>query len=74
MEMNLNLWIAIRERNLRQYELAHMARISETTLSKILNGRTQPADYVKIRIAKALQKPIDELFPQEQECSQPEAF
>ena len=63
MATNLRLWTAIRERGLRQYQLANLAQISETTLSKILNGRTKPAEYVKIRIARALQMSVDELFP-----------
>lgn len=71
MAMNLKLWLAIRERGLRQYQLANISQVSETTISRILNGRTYPAEYVKIRIARALQKPINELFPQEQECSLP---
>ena len=63
MATNLRLWTAIRERGLRQYQLANLAQISETTLSKILNGRTRPEEYVKIRIARALQMSVDELFP-----------
>ena len=67
MATNLKLWTAIRERGLRQYQLANLAQISETTLSKILNGRTRPAEYVRIRIARVLQMPQEELFPSGQD-------
>ncbi len=60
--MQEKLLVALKKRQLHQYQLAGMARISETALSRILWGRVQPSEEVKRRIAKALKMEIEELF------------
>ncbi|NUO82577.1 helix-turn-helix transcriptional regulator [candidate division KSB1 bacterium] len=57
-----NLLLEIRRRKLRQYEVAGLAKISETTLSLILRGRVRPSPKVKQRIAQALGISVEKLF------------
>jgi DNA-binding XRE family transcriptional regulator len=63
-----NLLIAIRRRRLRQYELAALARISETTLSLILRGRVKPSPQVKKRLAAALEMDVKEIFDENEKA------
>jgi len=62
MKLNEKLLLEIKRQGLGQYEVARKAGISENTLSKILRGHVEPAYHIKYRIARALQKPIKELF------------
>ena len=47
-----------------QRELAQKARIHESTLSMIVNGRVVPRPDEKARIAGVLRKDVRELFPE----------
>lgn len=64
--MRERLFFEIKRRGLYQYEFAQRARLSESALSKIIRGRVEPSDRVKYSIARVLEVPIDELFPQKQ--------
>ena len=48
----------------RQYEAARRAGISESTLSRIVLGHREPSVEERRTIAKALQMPQRELFPE----------
>ncbi len=56
--------IAIKRSGLKQYEVAEIAGIGNPLLSNIVTGRVVPSDEEKKSIAKALKKPIGELFPE----------
>ena len=63
MKQNLNLLIAIREKELRQKEFAEIVGIHPNTLSSAINGRINMSLDEKARCAKALGKSIKEIFP-----------
>ena len=50
------------EKNLKQYELAKLADMSNTFLSDIETGRSSPAIKTLEKIAKALEIEIKEFF------------
>lgn len=50
------------EKNLKQYELAKLADMSNTFLSDIETGRSSPAIQTLEKIAKALEMDIKEFF------------
>jgi transcriptional regulator with XRE-family HTH domain len=58
------LKIAIIRAGLKQYEVADMAGIRNPLLSDIITGRIVPSDDEKKSIAKALKKPVADLFPE----------
>lgn len=60
--MNEKLLLEIRKQQLHQYQVAGKAGISEASLSKIIRGRTRPTEWIKIRLAKALNVTVEHLF------------
>jgi hypothetical protein len=61
--MNLRLKMAIHASGRRQRAVAQAARIPETRLSEIVNQRGTPVtDPEKKSLARALERPIRELF------------
>ena len=52
------------ERQLSLRELAHFVDVAHTTVSRLERGETDTSPEVKARIARALQVPIAEVFPQ----------
>ncbi len=60
--MNLKLKMAILESGMTQKELAQITQINEGLLSLGINGRYIFDAVQKGRIAKALKKPVSELF------------
>jgi len=46
-----------------QRQLARAARMNEATVSLIANARLKPSTVQKAKLADALKRPIDELFP-----------
>ncbi len=60
--MNLKLKTAILEAGITQKELAQKTQINEGLLSLGVNGRYIFDAIQKARIAKALKKPVSELF------------
>ena len=49
--------------NVKQWELAQKAGVECSMLSKIETGRKRPSPSIKKAIAKALNKPVNFLFP-----------
>ena len=70
-KMDTRILLAIRERGIRQRDLARIIGISETIISRIVNGIYNPDEILKSRIAKALKRKPEELFgahyPEQQE-------
>ena len=62
--MNLALKIRILASSKSQISLAREIEISEPQLSKIVQGWIDPSDSLKERIAKALNCPVHEIFPE----------
>ncbi len=44
-------------------ELAHLAQVPPSTLSRIERGMTRPTPAAELRIARALGKAVERLFP-----------
>lgn len=62
--MNEALKIAIVLSGKRQRDLALKTGLHESRLSYIVNEYgPPPSEYEKVRIAKALKKPVEDLFP-----------
>lgn len=62
MTHNHNLRIAIVHTGVKQYRIADLAKINESRFSKIVNGRIEATPEEQKRIARALKKPVSELF------------
>lgn len=62
--LNVALKMAIFGSGKKQKRIAKLARISEAQLSHIIRGRRDADDGERDRIAKALDRPVDELFPE----------
>lgn len=60
---NVALKIAIVESGKKQNVIARSCRIPETRFSHIVRGRAEATDKEKARIAKALNRVQDDLFP-----------
>lgn len=60
---NLALKLAIVESGVSQRVIAKRTRIPETKLSHFVRGRLVPTDKEIDRLARALNKPVDALFP-----------
>ena len=59
---NLKLRIALLEAGIKQKELELLSGVAQPVISQIITGRIIPTTDEKIRIAKALNKKIEELF------------
>ena len=57
-----NIRLTRKENGITQRELAERAQMSQTQLSDYENGKKEPGLYSLARIARALNKSIDELF------------
>lgn len=57
------LKLATMSAGLTQRQLAKAARLNEATVSLIANGRYKPSTVQKAKLADALKRPMDELFP-----------
>lgn len=60
------LRVILAEQRIRQRELAERAGITPTTLSLIVAQKTTPTLPVARKIAKALGKSIEEIWPDEE--------
>lgn len=63
--MNIALLSAIRQSGLKQWELAQKARITESSLSRLLNERPMTVKHtarLKSAIAAALKRSVVDLF------------
>lgn len=65
--MNLALKMAIHESGVTQKRIAKRAHMREPRLSLIVRGREQPEADEKKNLARALDRPIDDLFPDQSE-------
>ena len=63
MPKNKHLVIAMLDREVTQIEVAKKAGLSESRLSRIVNGHDAPTRNEKESIAKALRRPVDAVFP-----------
>lgn len=54
---------------LSQCQLAAKARIAQATISELENGRRDPRLKVARQLARALETPIDDLFPDEEDAA-----
>lgn len=50
------------ESGIKQYELAILLGCSSTYLSMVENGRIEPTESFKIKVAEIFNVPVDELF------------
>ena len=64
---NLALKIAIVESGMSQFDVAEAAKLHDSYLSMLVNGRRQPSDAVRKAIARVLKRKVGELFPQDDE-------
>ena len=58
------LKIAIAKSGLTQRSLAELSGVAETIISLISNGKWNPDSIQKARIADALNKSVNDLFPE----------
>ena len=65
--MNIRLKIALIEAGVRQLDLSRFLEIDPGKVSKIVNEWIEPDAETKERISRYLDKPIDELFPNDVE-------
>lgn len=63
MALNRTLKIAIIDSGKPQTEIAELARINDSRLSKIVRGKENPSESEMLRLAGVLQRPVAELFP-----------
>lgn len=64
-QVNLKLKLALLALAEPQYLVAQRADMSETRLSRIVNGRVQPSANEQTRLVEILGVSLDELFPPE---------
>lgn len=50
------------ERGIKQYELAILLGCSSTYLSMVENGRVEPTEKFKTKVAEIFNAPVDQLF------------
>jgi transcriptional regulator with XRE-family HTH domain len=61
--MNLILKMSILQKFPHQGDFAREVGVSESLVSRIVNGRRFPTEEQAEKIAKVLALPVDELFP-----------
>ncbi len=62
--MKNNLEEVRTDKLMTQMELSRLCGISKTTISLIENGHQQPGSITKKKICNALDKPVEEIFPE----------
>ncbi len=62
--MNTQLKIALLGRALRQFEVARRTGMSETRLSRIVQGRAEPTEAEKAALSRELGATPQDLFPE----------
>ena len=67
MERNLRIVVALLERGIHQYQLAHECGLTETRVSRIVRGREAPTRDEQRSIAVALGMEVAALFPTTEE-------
>jgi len=65
MEKNFNLRCAIWKSGLKDYEISLRSSVPPSKLSLIVNGRLNPTQAIKMKLAKLLNQKVEELFPEE---------
>lgn len=61
-KMDNNIYKMIRQKNITQSELAQIVGIEQTYLSLIINRKITPTAPLMMRIANALEVPMEYLF------------
>lgn len=64
--MKCKLKIILAERLLKQSDLAKLVGITDQTLSMIARGKSEPTLRVALRIAKALDLTVEEIWIEEE--------
>ena len=62
--VNIRLKKLIIEAELPQYRLGEIIGVHETRVSQIVHLRVRPTDEEKAKIAKALNVPVADIFPE----------
>lgn len=62
--MNIRLKTKIIERGLSQLRVARDAGVSDSYLSKVINGWLDPSNEIKARLASVVGCTVEEIFPQ----------
>ncbi|ABS22813.1 helix-turn-helix transcriptional regulator [Bacillus cytotoxicus] len=65
--MNCKLKVILAERMIKQSALAKRAGITDQTLSMIVRGKSEPTLRVAMRIAKALDMKVEDIWNEEKE-------
>ncbi|HHK5539198.1 helix-turn-helix domain-containing protein [Bacillus cereus] len=65
--MECRLKIILADRMIKQSALAKRAGITDQTLSMIVRGKSEPTLRVAMRIAKALDMKIEDIWSEEEE-------
>ena len=64
-EKNTRLVLAMLEHHHHNRSLAAACGVGEHTISRIVNQRQDPTPETKLRIARALKRPVQDLFGKE---------
>jgi len=56
------LKVYMAEKDIRAKELCYMAKVSQDTISRLMNGRSKPTIDVAYRISRALGVKVNKLF------------
>ena len=51
------------QKGVKQLELAYLAKTAQSTISNVETGQIVPNVYLALRIARALQSSVEQLFP-----------
>jgi transcriptional regulator with XRE-family HTH domain len=62
--VNIRLKTKIIERGLSQLRVARDAGVSDSYLSKVINGWLDPSNEIKARLASVVGCTVEEIFPQ----------
>ncbi|MFB5557485.1 helix-turn-helix transcriptional regulator [Bacillus cytotoxicus] len=65
--MDCKLKVILAERMIKQSALAKRAGITDQTLSMIVRGKSEPTLRVAMRIAKALDMKVEDIWNEEKE-------
>jgi len=61
--MNINLRVAFIEEGRKIYDIERETDLPHSKLSKIIHQAVEPTKDEKARLAKALRRPVSDLFP-----------
>lgn len=62
------------EKKIRQWQLARRLRMSRPYVSRLCSGQIQPSVVAALRIARCLDKPVDQIFQLVETTGKPSNF